>query len=134
MPLSEHEQQMLEQLEHALASEDPRFASHMRGSPGSPLRRRRLIVGGVGVILGIAVVFIGVLTTMWVGAVGFALMVAAVAYALSPVTPKPELRAIGVDGQPQPPKGRKGRKRRSGDSRSFMKRLDERWERRQRDE
>ena len=129
MPLSEHEQKMLEQLEHALANEDPRFASHMRGNPASPLRRRRLVIGGTGVLIGLALVLVGVQTTMWVGAVGFAVMVAAVAYALAPVSPKPEIHAIGVNGQPLP-RAKGGKKR--GGSPSFMQRLDERWERRQR--
>lgn len=135
MPLSEHEQKMLEQMEHALATEDPRFASHMRGNPASPLRRRRLMIGAVGVLVGLGLVLLGVQTTMWVGAAGFAVMVAAVAYALSPVSRKPELRAIGADGQPLPrPKGRKNRKGGGGGSGSFMHRLDERWERRQREQ
>lgn len=137
MPLSEHEQKMLEQMEHALANEDPRFASHMRGNPASPVRRRRLTIGAIGVLLGLGLVLLGVQTTMWVGAAGFAVMVAAVAYAVSPVSPKPDLHAVGANGQPLPrPKGRKGRrggKGHDGGSGSFMQRLDERWERRQRD-
>ena len=32
MPLSEHEQQLLEQMEQALYAEDPKFASQMQGS------------------------------------------------------------------------------------------------------
>ncbi len=32
MPLSEHEQRMLEQIENALYEEDPQFASHVRGA------------------------------------------------------------------------------------------------------
>ena len=31
MPLSEHEQRMLDQIESALYAEDPKFASHVRG-------------------------------------------------------------------------------------------------------
>ena len=32
MPLSEHEQKMLEQMEQALYAEDPKFASQMQGA------------------------------------------------------------------------------------------------------
>ncbi|EBF6878346.1 DUF3040 domain-containing protein, partial [Salmonella enterica subsp. enterica serovar Saintpaul] len=32
MPLSEHEQQLLEQMEQALYAEDPKFASQMQGA------------------------------------------------------------------------------------------------------
>ena len=85
MPLSEHEQQMLEQMEQALASEDPRFAHQMRGGTTLAVRRRRLVLGILGVVIGLALVVVGVNTTMWVGAVGFAVMVAAAAYAFTPV-------------------------------------------------
>ena len=56
MPLSEHEQKMLEQMEQALAAEDPKFASQMQGSSLASLQRRRWLVGAVGVIAGLALV------------------------------------------------------------------------------
>ena len=46
MPLSDHEQKMLEQMEQALAAEDPKFASQMQGSSSASLQRRRWLVGG----------------------------------------------------------------------------------------
>lgn len=43
MPLSEHEQRLLDQIERALYAEDPKFASNVRGARmRSPSRRRRL--------------------------------------------------------------------------------------------
>ena len=45
MPLSDHEQKMLEQMEQALAAEDPKFASQMQGSSLASLQRRRWLVG-----------------------------------------------------------------------------------------
>ena len=43
MPLSEHEQRLLEQIERALYAEDPKFASTVRGGKlRKPTRRRRL--------------------------------------------------------------------------------------------
>lgn len=127
MPLSEHEQQMLAQMEQALASEDPRFATQMRTAGLGGLRRRRLLIGAVGLAAGLALVVLGVNTTMWIGVVGFAVMVAAVAYALTP--PKT------IDDHP-PTKpggpGRKGPKGGGGDGPGFMHKLDERWERRER--
>ena len=56
MPLSEHEQQMLAQMEQALASEDPRFAHQMRGGTTLAVRRRRLVLGILGVVIGLALV------------------------------------------------------------------------------
>ena len=81
MPLSEHEQKMLEQMEQALAAEDPKFASQMQGRSLATLQRRRWVIGAVGVIAGLALVLVGVATTIWVGAGGFALMVASAVFA-----------------------------------------------------
>ena len=122
MPLSEHEQQMLAQLEQALASEDPRFVHQMRGGTVRTQRRRRLVVGLIGLVLGLGLVLIGVNTTMWVGVAGFAIMVAAAAYALSPVRT--------LDTVPVPARGAE---RKGPASSGFMTKLDERWEKRERD-
>src|SRR5690606_37321029 len=84
VPLSEHEQRMLEQLEQALAAEDPKFASSMEGSRRGGPTRLRWIVGVVGVLVGLGLVLIGIQTTLLVGAAGLAVMVAAVAFALRP--------------------------------------------------
>ena len=43
MPLSEHEQRLLDQIERALYAEDPKFVSTVRGGRlRKPTRRRRL--------------------------------------------------------------------------------------------
>lgn len=110
MPLSDHEQKMLEQMEQALAAEDPRFASQMQGAALRSAVRRHYIVGAVGVLLGIGLVLVGVNTTIWVGVSGFVVMVLAAVYALTP-----------------PRRG--GAARRQG----LMDRFDQRWERRQND-
>ena len=128
MPLSDHEQKMLEQMEHALAAEDPKFASQMQGSTLASVQRRRWVVGGIGVLAGLGLVLVGVNTTMWVGAIGFAVMVAAAVFAATP----PRRAALGVvrpagTAGPTP----KGAARRKGGQKSFMDKLDERWERRQ---
>jgi hypothetical protein len=65
MPLSEHEQQLLDQIERELYAEDPKFASTVRGTKmsRSPARRRRLqgaalFLSGVGLlVLGVIVPF-----------------------------------------------------------------------------
>lgn len=128
MPLSEHEQEMLAQMEQALASEDPRFATQMRTAGLGGLRRRRLLIGAVGLLAGLGLVLLGVNTTMWIGVVGFAIMVAAVAYALTPpktIDDQPPTK-VGGPGGP----GKRGPK--GGDGSGFMHKLDERWERRER--
>jgi len=125
VPLSEHEQKMLEQMEQALAAEDPKFASQMQGRSLAALQHRRWIVGVVGVIAGLGLVLVGINTTMWVGALGFAFMVASAVYAVTPPR-KARLGVVRGDGTTAPATGR----RKKG-QRSFMDRLDERWERRE---
>ena len=55
MPLSEHEQRLLDQIERALYAEDPKFASNVRGGRlHRPTRRRRIqgaVVFGLGLVL-----------------------------------------------------------------------------------
>ena len=62
MPLSEHEQRMLDQIESALYAEDPKFASSVRGGNlRAPSTRRRL--HGVGLFLsGLAMLVSGSLS------------------------------------------------------------------------
>ncbi|MDG3011987.1 DUF3040 domain-containing protein [Rhodococcus sp. D2-41] len=61
MPLSEHEQRMLDEIESALYAEDPKFASHVKGRRfRTPSNRRRLqavtvlVLGLVLLVLGVA--------------------------------------------------------------------------------
>lgn len=126
MPLSDHEQKMLAQMEQALAAEDPKFASQMQGRALASIQHRRWIIGVVGVVAGLGLVLVGINTTMWVGALGFAVMVAAAVYAVTPPR-KARLAAVQGEGRPAPTSG----KRRKGQRSSFMERLDERWERRE---
>ena len=127
MPLSDREQQLLEQMERALIEEDPRFATSMRGGPGQARNRRRLAIGIGGVLVGLGVILLGVTTKLVVvGAIGFALMVAAVVYAVT--ERRTPLKAVPTSGQPQRPAPR-ARKKSSG-SGTFMSRLEQRWEQR----
>lgn len=132
MPLSEHEQQLLEQMEQALYAEDPKFASQMQGAGARAAARRRMAIGVVGVLAGLALVLVAIRTTTWLGALGFALMVAAVAYALTPPRRgKARLGAVQSDGTVRRALGNPGGKRtKSPKGGSFMQRLEERWDRR----
>lgn len=138
MPLSEHEQKLLEQMERALYAEDPKFASQMKGRHHGPSRKRRLI-GLVVAILGLACVVAGVsFELIWLGGVGFAIMVAGVAWAFGgggsgegtelTDTSTGRTRRIGK------PRGKRGQKKdgHGGGSTGFMQRMENRWDERKR--
>jgi len=138
VPLSEHEQHLLEQMEQALSAEDPKFASQMEGSVVRARLRRGLAIGAGGVIVGLGLVVLGVAAeSIWWGAIGFALMVGGVAYAITPPkVPKATLGAVTEDGSVRTPEpaGRLGKAGRSKGSKAtkqtFLRRLEERWDRR----
>ena len=84
MPLSEHEQHLLQQMEQALYAEDPKFASQMQGSIARARIRRRVILGVTAVVVGLGLVVLGVMQAVWIGAIGFALMIGGAVYASTP--------------------------------------------------
>lgn len=73
MPLSEHEQRMLEQMERALYEEDPRFAASIRNTPAPSSSARR--GAGLGVLIaaaGVITIVIGLVQALpVVGVFGF---------------------------------------------------------------
>ncbi|UQX87201.1 DUF3040 domain-containing protein [Jatrophihabitans telluris] len=76
MPLSEHEQRLLEQIEQALYAEDPKFASSVRSARPRNRARMMLVAAFVGVIAGLAVVLIGLTNNIIpLGVLGFVLIV-----------------------------------------------------------
>ena len=133
MPLSEREQQMLDEMEQALIAEDPRFASSMRGT--TPTRRARLgrthLLGLLGAVGGLVLVGVGVYAQLvWLGGIGFALLVAGAVLALAPVPQT--LSALDDTGRPTVSRrtGRPGAGRRDRSRSEFMSMLEDRWERR----
>ncbi len=60
MPLSDHEQRLLEQIERALYAEDPKFASTVRTTDLRYFHRRRTVKAALCVALGIALIVGGV--------------------------------------------------------------------------
>ena len=128
MPLSDHEQRMLDQIESALYAEDPKFASSVRGGHlRTPSTRRRL--QGVGMfVLGLAMLVSGVAVkaTMIGGfpalsVLGFVVMFAGVVFAVT----GPSV-ATGREPAGQPPQ-RHGSRAGGG---SFTNRMEDRFRRR----
>jgi hypothetical protein len=82
VPLSEHEQRLLDEIEQALYAEDPKFAASVRSARTPSKTRRLAILCILGVVVGLGLVFVGLFTTVIpLSVVGFVLVVAAAGYA-----------------------------------------------------
>jgi uncharacterized membrane protein len=134
MPLSEYEQRVLEQMERALTSDDPRLANTLQSTGrGNALR---YVLSGAGVVVGLLLLVVGAATSRtWLGAIGFVLMFAGVVFAfLGPRKKQQEgpVGVVGEDGTVHTPHGARKPRKRQGGSRSggFLARLEERWENR----
>ena len=79
MPLSEHEQRLLEQIERALVDDDPKFASSVRTGDRRLKARRKLQLGGLLVVVGLALLIGGVAKLVILGFLGFVVMFAGAA-------------------------------------------------------
>ncbi|HKU35857.1 MAG TPA: DUF3040 domain-containing protein [Paenarthrobacter sp.] len=121
MPLSEHEQKLLEQLEKQLHEDDPKFANTMGSDPIRSWSTRHVIIGVLGAIAGILLLLVGVsLQQIFVGVLGFVVMGAGVYFAT--------LRGAAFG------RGRKGKPGKAKSKSSFMSSLEERWDERRRDD
>jgi len=90
MPLSDHEQRMLDQIESALYAEDPKFASSVRGGNLRAPSARRRLQGVALFVVGLAMLVCGVAfkATMIGGfpilsVIGFIVMFGGVVYAIT---------------------------------------------------
>lgn len=82
MPLSEHEQRLLDEIEQALYAEDPKFASSVRTARARRRVRSSMLLCVLGVVVGLGLVLVGLLATIIaLSVVGFVLLVASVGYA-----------------------------------------------------
>ncbi|MCP2338303.1 DUF3040 domain-containing protein [Actinomadura rupiterrae] len=132
MPLSDHEQRMLDQIEQALYAEDPKFAHAVRSTSPQVHYKRQMIKAALGFAVGVCALMAGLVAnagavTIAVSVAGFLLMVACCVWALTSWK-----RMTGIA---EPARG--GRRAASGGGRSrrsqrsgFMERMEERWRRR----
>ena len=128
MPLSEHEQRMLEQMERALYAEDPKFATALEGSGLRTYTRRRVYQAVAGFLVGIALLMAGMVAQqIWVSVVGFLVMLGCAVLAVTGwrKAPKPGEQQAGDTGADGSATRRQARQRRS-----MMNRIEERWQRR----
>jgi DUF3040 family protein len=126
LPLSEHEQRQLEQIEQALYTDYPRFANAVRASDPRVHYKRRVVEAAFGFLLGVGMLLAGVVTKyIWIGVAGFVVMLACSMWAL---TSYRHMTGVTTGRGPAKPKQRRsGRAAGTG----MMERLEERWRRRQ---
>jgi hypothetical protein len=130
VPLSEHEQRQLEQIEQALYADHPRFAKAVRAADPRVHYKRRVIYAVVLFVIGVALLPVGVSTYIAISVVGFVIMLASCYWAAMSYR-----RMNGMaTGKIQLKERRAGRKEKLGGRRSaggLGERLEERWRRRQ---
>lgn len=127
MPLSDHEQKLLAQMEQALYAEDPKFATTLTGRQRGVGSVSRALVAVASVAVGLTLIIVGIsIDQLWVSVIGFVVMFGGVVFAVA----APASRTVPAD---TPTKGG-SRGARSGPSprakSSFVQRMEERWERR----
>jgi hypothetical protein len=136
VPLSEHEQRQLEQIEQALYREDPKFGRLVRSSDPRVHYKRKLAQALIGVVVGAGLLAAGVVThRMYLEAAGAAIMLLSLVWAVvswrrhaARVRPaKPARAKTKVKGQARSGSGRPALSRRA----RMMERMEERWRRRQ---
>jgi Protein of unknown function (DUF3040) len=132
VPLSEHEQRQLEQIEQALYREDRRLARLVRSSDPRVHYRRRVAEALVGLALGAAMIAAGiVLAVIGLAVAGFVVLLLCGIWALNNWR-QMATAGMGAAAKGQAGKGRSRRSRRAKSPRgTFGERLDERWRRRQ---
>jgi Protein of unknown function (DUF3040) len=137
VPLSEHEQRQLEQIEQALYAEHPRFARAVRASDPRVHYRRRVVYAAIGFLIGVGLLVAGVATKEpWMGVAGFVVMLACSMWALTSYRHMAGIasgRGLAKERRSKTAKGPRGAAK--GGARTakqpMMERLEERWRRRQ---
>jgi hypothetical protein len=125
MPLSEHEQRLLEEMERSLYQNDADFVATVGGRRGRPAYRS-IVLGILIAVVGVGVLIAGVAFQIpIIGILGFVVMFAGVLLAIAPGK-----RATAPDASgPGSASGsaKSGKAQQAG----FMNKLNDRWDKRQ---
>lgn len=137
MALSEEEQQLLAQMEAALAADDPKLADMLRGTGTRKVHRRRAAIAGIGFVLGIVALVAGMqfnpsILGPILSVAGFLLMLGAAVIGLSSWRHVNDAE-MGEGGDDETPKSPKGNADPNEQVKQFMDKMEERWRRRQGD-
>lgn len=152
MPLSEHEQRLLDQIERGLYAEDPKFAQTVQARDPRKHYRRRMVQAALGFVAGVCLLMAGVILKLIpISVIGFVVMLACCVWGLSSWK---RMTGIGSEkasapsgdasssageastsGRKQPKSPRSSRPARParqsrGNRGTFMERMEERWRRR----
>ncbi|MCD0450861.1 DUF3040 domain-containing protein [Actinocorallia sp. API 0066] len=132
MPLSEHEQRLLAEIEHALYEENPKLAHAFRSTNPQSHYKRQIVKAALGLVVGITVLMAGLVVgkggvTVAISVTGFLLMLASGVWALSSWK---RMTGIGAVGDFEPGGDGTSAPRGRGSSGGFMNKLEERWRRR----
>ncbi|PAY24347.1 hypothetical protein CEY15_03580 [Dietzia natronolimnaea] len=133
MPLSEHEQRMLDEIENALYADDPKFASSVRKTGGTGGRRPAGVVVALGIV-GVALLVGGLALDFKPGGfpvlslVGFLVMFAAGVMALRSA-PSTGSSSTGASGGTRVPGAGKSSSK-GADGQSYSSRMEDRFRRR----
>jgi Flp pilus assembly protein TadB len=127
VPLSEHEQRQLEQIEQALYREDPKFGRLVRSSDPRVHYKRKLVQAVVGIVIGAGLLAAGIVTRhIYMEAAGAVVLVLGLLWAVV------NWRQHVARTRSAKSKVRHDRRRPAGGARAgLMERLEERWRRRQ---
>lgn len=129
-------------MERALVAEDPKFASTLRGTTLEKVAKRRALLAGFGLVVGIAVLMAGaVLTSTPLGIAGFVVMLLSATVAISALRGRSQLaegRPVAhpsgdfqvIEGGRSRRRGRSKAPKQSRGSSSLSERMEERWRRR----
>jgi hypothetical protein len=136
VPLSEEEQRLLEQMEQALAADDPKFASTLRGSALAARGRRQALIAAGAFVVGVVVLMVGAVTQTTLVAVGGFVIMLGSAYFFAVAWRRAqagdaEKANPGAGGATVTQLKAKQKQRTNG---SFMDRMEERWRRRRDDQ
>jgi hypothetical protein len=132
VPLSEHEQRQLEQIEQALYREDPKFGRLVRSSDPRVHYKRKLVQALIGILIGAGALVAGVVThRVYLVAAGAAVVALGLLWGI--VSWRRHLARV------RPARAKVSPARTAGPGRSaqpnwrarMMERLEERWRRRQ---
>jgi len=132
MPLPEHEQRQLQQIEQALCRDDPKFGRLMRAGDPRVHYERKFIQALPGVVIGAGLLAAGAITgRVYLEAAGAVIVLLSLVRAV--VTWRRYVARVRPARSRAGTKTAKGTKHRPGQTRRarMMERMEERWRRRQ---